>query len=125
VIVTGYADMAIGSRLRALIRTATPLVAENWPLLPTASLIGQAAVFVGHDSGLTHLAASLRRPTVAIFGPTDPHVWSPGGDNVTVVRMRQVPAGGHREGPAWGLHQAADNTLRQVLEAVEYWLTRQ
>ena len=87
IIVTGYAETDVLARLRSLIHAATPLVAENWPLLPTAALIAQATVFVGHDSGLTHLAAALRRPTVAIFGPTDPDIWKPRGEHVTVVPM--------------------------------------
>ncbi|MBK8098032.1 MAG: glycosyltransferase family 9 protein [Planctomycetes bacterium] len=33
--------------------------------------------FVGNDSGVTHLAAVMNVPTVAIFGPTDPTVWAP------------------------------------------------
>ena len=42
--------------------------------------------FVGHDSGPTHLAAMLGLPTLALFGPTDPAVWSPLGPRVTVLR---------------------------------------
>jgi heptosyltransferase-2 len=38
----------------------------------TAALIAGAALYVGNDSGLTHIAAALGTPTVAIFGPTDP-----------------------------------------------------
>jgi ADP-heptose:LPS heptosyltransferase len=125
VIVTGYADTAIGASLRALIHTAKPLVAENWPLLPTASLIGQAAVFVGHDSGLTHLAAALGRPTVAIFGPTDSEVWGPRGDHVTVLPMMTTLAGGEGKRLAWGRRQDTAGELRQVLEAVQSWLVRQ
>jgi ADP-heptose:LPS heptosyltransferase len=125
VIVAGYAETAIGSRLRALIHTAKPLVAENWPLLPTASLIGQATVFVGHDSGLTHLAAALQRPTVAIFGPTDPEVWGPRGNHVTVIPMLKAPAGRQGAGPTRSTRQDAADELRQVLEAVQYWLARE
>nr|MBA2253284.1 glycosyltransferase family 9 protein [Nitrospirales bacterium] len=41
--------------------------------------------FIGHDSGLTHLAACLQVPTVALFGPTDPIRWAPRGSHVRVV----------------------------------------
>ncbi len=51
-----------------------------------ASLLVQADLFVGHDSGLSHLAAALGIPTVAIFGPTDPARWAPLGRHVTVIR---------------------------------------
>ncbi len=41
--------------------------------------------YVGNDSGVTHLAAWLGLPTVAIFGPTDPARWKPAGRRVRVV----------------------------------------
>lgn len=50
-----------------------------------ASLAG-AGGFVGHDSGPSHLAAMLGLPTLALFGPTDPVVWSPVGPHVTTLR---------------------------------------
>ena len=123
VLVTGYAEPDILARLRSLIRAATPLIAENWPLLPTVALIAQAAVFVGHDSGLSHLAAALRRPTVAIFGPTDPEIWKPRGERVTVVPMVRRHEGSHEHGPTRNTSQIGCSDLRQVLEAVQHWLS--
>jgi ADP-heptose:LPS heptosyltransferase len=46
--------------------------------------------FIGNDSGISHMAAALGLPTVAIFGPTDPRVWSPRGEKVVVVR-KEIP----------------------------------
>jgi heptosyltransferase III len=123
VIVTGYAEADVASRLSSLIYTAKPLIAENWPLLPTAALIGQATVFVGHDSGLTHLAAVLGRPTVAIFGPKDPEIWRPRGEHVTVVSMRRAHEGADGRGPSETTVQTARSDFRQVLEAVQCWLS--
>jgi ADP-heptose:LPS heptosyltransferase len=123
VIVTGYADTDVLTGLRSLLHVATPLVAENWPLLPTASLIAQATVFVGHDSGLTHLAAALRCPTVAIFGPTDPDIWKPRGERVTVVPMVRASEGGDQRNPTRKTSQSGGSDLRQVLEAVQHWLS--
>jgi heptosyltransferase III len=50
-----------------------------------ARVLSGAAVFIGHDSGPAHLAAQLGVRTIAIFGPTDPAVWSPVGPAVRVV----------------------------------------
>jgi heptosyltransferase III len=122
VIVTGYAEADVVARLRSLIHTANPLVAEDWPLLPTGALIGHATVFVGHDSGLTHLAAALGRPTVAIFGPTDPEIWGPRGEHVTVVRMAREHEDADGHGSSGTTLQIARGDLRQVLEAVHRWL---
>lgn len=50
-----------------------------------ARTIEGAGVFVGCDSGPTHLAAQLGVPTVALFGPTSPRKWSPVGPAVVVA----------------------------------------
>ena len=47
--------------------------------------IGRASVFVGNDSGPTQLAAQLGVPTLALFGPTSPVIWSPVGPAVRVL----------------------------------------
>jgi hypothetical protein len=49
-----------------------------------AEWLAGASLYVGNDSGITHLAAACGVPVVAIFGRTDPRVWGPRGD-VTVV----------------------------------------
>ncbi|MEQ1794308.1 MAG: glycosyltransferase family 9 protein, partial [Nitrospira sp.] len=51
-----------------------------------AALLAQAQGYLGHDSGVTHLAALLGVPTVAMFGPTDERRWAPQGELVAVVR---------------------------------------
>jgi ADP-heptose:LPS heptosyltransferase len=80
-------------------------------------------VFVGHDSGLSHLAAALRRPTVAIFGLTDPEIWKPRGERVTVVPMVRRHEGSHEHGPTRNTSPIGCSDLRQVLEAVQHWLS--
>src|SRR3990172_3709856 len=62
-----------------------PLLARGFSLPELASLIEGCRVFIGNDSGITHMAAALGVRTLALFGPTDPKVWAPRGENVTVV----------------------------------------
>ena len=62
-----------------------PLLAKGFSLPELASLIEGCRVFIGNDSGITHMAAALGVPTLALFGPTDPKVWAPRGENVTIV----------------------------------------
>jgi ADP-heptose:LPS heptosyltransferase len=50
-----------------------------------ASWLSTARLYIGNDSGITHLAAAVGVPVVAIFGPTDPAVWAPRGERVRVV----------------------------------------
>jgi ADP-heptose:LPS heptosyltransferase len=42
--------------------------------------------FIGNDSGVSHLAAFIGLPTVAVFGSSDPVVWKPMGRAVKIVR---------------------------------------
>jgi heptosyltransferase-3 len=49
--------------------------AFSWPEL--TATIRDAAVFIGPDTAVTHLAAATGTPTVALYGPTDPRLWGP------------------------------------------------
>jgi hypothetical protein len=51
-----------------------------------ADEIAGASVFVGADSGVTHLASLIQAPTVALFGPSNPVVWGPVGARVAVIQ---------------------------------------
>lgn len=66
------------------------VVARGLSLLELASVMEGGYLFIGNDSGISHMAAALRIPVVAIFGPTDPRVWAPRGEKVEVVR-KQLP----------------------------------
>ena len=52
----------------------------------TASLMKRCGLFISNDSGLMHLAAALKVPTVGIFGPTNPKWVAPWGGRSKVVR---------------------------------------
>jgi hypothetical protein len=50
--------------------------------------LAKARLYVGNDSGITHLAAAVGTPVLALFGPaSDPAVWAPRGENVRVARF--------------------------------------
>lgn len=59
-------------------------------LFDLACWIATARVFVGNDSGISHLAAAVGRPVVAIFMTTDPKIWSPRGPGVIVLKNPSV-----------------------------------
>jgi heptosyltransferase-3 len=50
-----------------------------------AAWLGKAKLYIGNDSGITHLAAAVGVPVVALFGPTDPAAWGPRGKNLKVI----------------------------------------
>lgn len=52
-------------------------------------LLTGARAYVGNDAGPTHLAAQLGLPTLALFGPTDPRVWSPRGPGASVLAPQE------------------------------------
>lgn len=49
-----------------------------------------ARLFIGNDSGITHLAAAIGVPALALFGPTDPKRWAPRGEHVVVLREQPI-----------------------------------
>jgi ADP-heptose:LPS heptosyltransferase len=53
-------------------------------LYELACWLASARLYIGNDSGITHLAAAVGTPVLALFGPTDPDVWAPRGANVRV-----------------------------------------
>jgi heptosyltransferase-3 len=66
-----------------------PHLRARWLPLPVlAALLRESVLFLGHDSGITHLAAAARRelPVVALFGPTNPVVWAPPREGVHVLQ---------------------------------------
>jgi ADP-heptose:LPS heptosyltransferase len=58
---------------------------RNLSLRELAQYLRQCRAFVGNDSGITHLAAYLGCPTVALFGPTDPRMWGPLGRRSRII----------------------------------------
>jgi len=54
--------------------------------LPHLAALFETSVFIGHDSGISHIAAAAGARSILLFGPTDPAVWAPANENVTVLR---------------------------------------
>jgi len=68
----------------ASLRGAAPMIV-GCSLPDAADLIAAANLFVGNDSGMSHLAAAIGTPTVAIFGPTNPKVWGPMARHAVII----------------------------------------
>jgi ADP-heptose:LPS heptosyltransferase len=54
-------------------------------LYELACWLASARVYIGNDSGITHLAAAVGMPVVAVMGPADRAVWAPRGERVRVL----------------------------------------
>ncbi len=62
----------------------------NRPLPEVAAALAGASGFAGHDSGIAHLAAAVGLPGVALWGPSNPTLWSPRSPR---FRILQRPGG--------------------------------
>ncbi|HMS85658.1 MAG TPA: glycosyltransferase family 9 protein [Nitrospira sp.] len=85
VVIEGPADQNVLEHVLKVSNRRVPIL-RNLDLTTLAGALVQARFFLGHDSGVTHLAALFGVRTVAVFGPTDPDQWAPLGDHVTVVQ---------------------------------------
>lgn len=67
---------------------APPPDARAWrdlDLRTLAASLARCRLYLGNDSGVTHLAAACGCPTVVLFGGSDPRVWLPRGDRVAAI----------------------------------------
>ena len=87
VFVAGEADAEVVEFLRGN-AAAFPLL-TGMTLLELAEVLSVCAGYVGNDSGVTHLAAALDIPVVALFGPSDADLWSPRGPRVRIIRSAE------------------------------------
>jgi ADP-heptose:LPS heptosyltransferase len=74
-----------------------------------AAVLARAAMFIGNDSGLMHLAAAASAPTLGLFGPTPSDEYGPAGPKARAVLAEGPPGQGAME----------DLLVARVLEAAE------
>jgi heptosyltransferase III len=84
-IVSGEADEARARKLESTWHNPRVRFAKSLPL-PTLAAILERTTFIGHDSGISHLAAAANAKSILLFGPTDPAVWAPLNENARVIR---------------------------------------
>jgi len=82
----GPAEMEKFSKtaIKNIQKTAKSLT--NLSLTDVLRLLSCSELFIGNDSGITHLSAGLGIKTIAVFGPSNPVVYKPIGPNVTVLK---------------------------------------
>jgi ADP-heptose:LPS heptosyltransferase len=79
---------AEGERLQRLSAALPPTrvrVAQSLPLVELAGLLQHCAAFIGHDSGISHLAAALGLPGLILWGDTAQEVWRPPSQKVRIL----------------------------------------
>ena len=84
VVISGEADKSQTEQLEREWKDRDVRFAKNLPL-PHLAAVLERSIFIGHDSGISHLAAAAGANCVLLFGPTDPNVWAPRNKNVQVL----------------------------------------
>jgi heptosyltransferase-2 len=80
---------AEGERLQRLAAALPPTrlrVAQSLPLPDLARGLARCVAFVGHDSGISHLAAAVGLPGLVLWGDTVEEIWRPPSRKVMVLR---------------------------------------
>jgi lipopolysaccharide heptosyltransferase II len=110
-------------RIAETTRAAAGEAAEVLPLSgvrSVASVIASCGAAVANDGGILHLAVALGRPTVGVFGPTEPDIWFPyeGKGPFSLVTHRAACAPCHRH-RCESLECLASITPEEVFERLE------
>jgi heptosyltransferase-2 len=85
-LVGGEAEGERLQRLAAALPPARTRVAQSVPLAELARLLQECDVFVGHDSGISHLAAAVGLPGIVLWGNSVEAVWRPPHEEITVLK---------------------------------------
>lgn len=78
-------EVLIGQQIINLTRSMPRNVMGQTRLLQLAAVMKRSALFIGNDGGPMHMAAAVGCPVLGLFGPSDPHVWGPRGEKVSVI----------------------------------------
>jgi heptosyltransferase-2 len=84
-LIGGEADHAQIDTLAAAWRDRPVRLARDLPLPHLAALLARCRLYLGHDTGISHLAAAAGAPSLLLFGPTDPAIWAPANPLVNVL----------------------------------------
>ena len=82
-----------------------------------AAVLARAAIFIGNDSGLMHLAAAAGAPTLGLFGPTPSDEYGPAGPKAQAVLTDGPPGqGAMKDLPVARVFQAAKALIGQAAQ---------
>ena len=84
VVISGEADTSRTEQLERDWKNREVRFAKNLAL-PQLAAVLERSIFIGHDSGISHLAAATGANCILLFGPTNPDVWAPKNKNVRVL----------------------------------------
>ena len=103
-VIEGPADEAPASQVMQGLPPEQAQRLSGLSLSQLAAVLARVALYIGNDSGVTHLGALVGAPTLALFGPTDPVIWGPRGPRVQIVGPGPAFAGAAVGAPMTALH---------------------
>jgi heptosyltransferase-2 len=106
-VIGGEADGKKLDAIQKILPAEQGRVVRNAPLIAVAQALRQCDFYIGHDSGISHLAGALGVPGVLLWGPSNQNVWGPRSPQVKVI-----PAGQKMES------LAVENVLDEVRAVV-------
>ena len=84
-LIGGEAEGERCQRLASALPPQRARVAQNLPLVELAQAMRSCTAFIGHDSGVTHVAAALDLPGLVLWGPSNEVVWRPVSDRLQIM----------------------------------------
>jgi ADP-heptose:LPS heptosyltransferase len=99
----GEAEQGRLQRLALILPSGRFEIADQMALPELAANLTECGFFIGHDSGIAHLAAAVGVPGLILWGPTNPVIWRPRADNMELLI------------PQDGLHSLSVSAVEQLL----------
>lgn len=87
VITAGPSETELSAELQRYLQCRAYDLGARLDLPKLSALLERLTVFIGNDTGVTHMAAAVGTPTVAVFGPMDWNVTHPWSARAVVVRQ--------------------------------------
>lgn len=115
-VIEGYADEEHTARMLKIVNLP---VLKTPPISDLIYLLANCEAYLGNDSGISHLAGASGGRAVVLFGPTDPRVWAPMGENVRIVESSADCAPCPRS--KWS--NCTENKCMNTIEVEEVWQT--
>jgi heptosyltransferase-2 len=85
-LIGGEAEGSRCERLAGLLPPQRVRLAQHLPVAELARAMNSCSAYIGHDSGVTHLAAALDLPGLVLWGPSNENVWRPMSERMRLLR---------------------------------------
>ncbi len=118
VLIGSHKDVALVEKIRLATCCEPIVMTGKTNLKQLVALLSRVDLLITNDTGPMHIASSVRTPTVALFGPTDPRRTGPYGDGHVVVNKRILCSPCFRKRCSDGMLCMAVLTINDVLNAI-------